>query len=702
MENRIMKETIQTTFIILVFMAGCAPGLWAADFPALNETCHSARAKAEGNVLTISTGTIQRRWRLTDNGPVTIGLKNLETGHEWIEKAPAAGCDFVPAGFSGTLTCTSLTAAPDDDEGFTDEHLAVRAEFRDPESGSEFRWVIWAYPDACGLRTRLSVRKLSKAEASDTVVREGVVDSLPVAVGGKRLYAWTPTKQAAHIESAGMSGEETEHVGLEIRDGDQALVLIKESVKGEDTKDPCGYANTGRFAWDETALRNTGTGWLPEQMTGDDWKACWASWTLVASGSADDVSLAVMRFDRRRFPKRAERDLHIGANTWDPLYRNQDEDVKNPCRENRHQAREQWVLREIDSMVDLGVEALVIDDGWQTTNAEQVNPGKTWRPQKTIDVKPGDSLYEKYPEGVAPNYPDGWTHVRSYAKEKGVKLGLWFSHNADADNIVWNVKELGAFKIKYDFYVTATMALTQRHLEKIRTVSLSANWPFKVEWDTTTQRRIGFYHGREYGPIYPRNLNMRWPSAKYNQRHVFGLASSYGSNRFNIQNLILPIGNPKVAGQEEARQYSEEYCFALAMNASPIFFMGTQYVEGEESRNAFRKMINIYKQHREALFEGYVFPLDGVTGLQNYNPETGVNYLTVFREHDDNQKTKTIKLRFAKPNAKLQVTDLMTGKTDEVTLDGDCNFQWTIETRPDFAFLKVYAENNDKPGKQNP
>jgi hypothetical protein len=54
-----------------------------AQLPVLNQSFQTASVKTNKNLLTVSTGKMQRTWQWTGKGLATISVKNLETGKEW-------------------------------------------------------------------------------------------------------------------------------------------------------------------------------------------------------------------------------------------------------------------------------------------------------------------------------------------------------------------------------------------------------------------------------------------------------------------------------------------------------------------------------------------------------------------------------------------------------------------------------------------
>ena len=142
-------------------LAGDAP---TARLPALSQSLREANARTEGDRLTVRTGPIERVWRLTDKGLVTVSLKNTASGKEWAAPQSAYACDWSMRGFVDertTARLVSLSAKPMWRSLWTSDHLEVVAAFDYPDTRLKVQYVIWAYPGAPGLRTQLRLQGLA-------------------------------------------------------------------------------------------------------------------------------------------------------------------------------------------------------------------------------------------------------------------------------------------------------------------------------------------------------------------------------------------------------------------------------------------------------------------------------------------------------------------------------------------------------------
>ena len=124
-----MRFPIFGTFALLLFQS--LELCRAAEPPvtplSATGTLGAARVTGSSNELTVGTGAIERRWRWTGRGLVTVGLRDLHTGAEWA-RPPQRTCDWDLPGALGDTTAGTLidnTARVSDDDGFSGRHLEV-------------------------------------------------------------------------------------------------------------------------------------------------------------------------------------------------------------------------------------------------------------------------------------------------------------------------------------------------------------------------------------------------------------------------------------------------------------------------------------------------------------------------------------------------------------------------------------------------
>ena len=643
----------------------------------------------DGQKLTVSTGRVSREWQVTNHGLATTRLQ-FGDSKQWAETSPSdTNCDWS-LGDLGDGQLVSLSAQQENDEGFTDDHLQVVAELEYPASHIAVRYVVWAYPNATGLRTQLQLKALPGYEPAGGQWTPQIVETVATTPRMKHRTAFGLMQGIRTTSRSGLLQEQsispqTSSInwanGVVLAGEDGGAILVKESNKHTKVSENSDLA-TGGFDFVGNQVMVTGAGNLPSDLSTREFCTCWATWLVLFEGNPFDAQLALKQFDRRRFPVDPARDIYILANTWGT------EDLRPECL---HAAREENVLRELESVADLGIDVLQIDDGWQTPE---------WTTAATANqVQRGKEAANKF--GDYPVYPEGWARVRARAKQLGVKLGLWAAWTAPIGALESNCDEGGFEYFKLDFAHLNTKARYDSLAAKARQLIEHSGYLASVNWDVTEiAPRMGYFTGREYGNIYlaNRKTDTVRPDVQYVPhcilRNAWQLSKYVNLNKFQV--TVQNVDNVREGAPTDAGLHSHSYAVAIALMSSPIFFQETHYYEGA-ARDEIRNLLAIYKQHREAMYQGYVFPIGDEpnnaswTGFQNHNTETGEGYLTIFRERLNDSPEGTLQLHFLK-GQELTFVDLLTDKTWTQTLGPQGELQVTITESPGFLFLKYESK----------
>ncbi|SDR65428.1 hypothetical protein SAMN05216503_0022 [Polaribacter sp. KT25b] len=170
-----MKNIINS-ILLFVFMSS-----WAQkELPTLNFNLETASVSSQGDKLIVNTGKVERIWKLTNTGLITNAFKNRLTGEVYIENNNELNADWSYYGLIDNNTkgnLINLTASQSNDENFTSEHIEVIAEFEYPSIETSIKYVIWAYPNATGIRTQLFIKGEAEKyiKNSDAKLREDIV-----------------------------------------------------------------------------------------------------------------------------------------------------------------------------------------------------------------------------------------------------------------------------------------------------------------------------------------------------------------------------------------------------------------------------------------------------------------------------------------------------------------------------------------------
>lgn len=414
------------------------------------------------------------------------------------------------------------------------------------------------------------------------------------------------------------------------------LTLVKESHKAVNQNGIDG----GAFVVEKNQVRISGLGLCNQHYQGQawfalsGWRKTWANWIILYSGGESQRQLTLKQFDRARFPFIPQRDAIVMSNTWGS---------RGSGDLSRNAAEQDNVMREIDSAADLGIDLVQIDDGWQCEPhaTSPTNPERDWNPHPS-------------------RWPDGWKTLVSYAQSKNIKLGLWFNSHVDVQKMLANQRTGGFVRFKLDFADCKTREELESLLHKARTLIEANGSMTAINWDLTENNpRVGYFLGREFGSLYLANRE-NGPAPLHRLNHIrytpslvlrdaWHLAHEMNLNQFQIsyQNL-----DEVMQDLSNCQQYSHDYALAITLMGLPILFTETQRLT-EQARLQIRPLLARYKQYRNALTRGYVFPLGNKpsdktwTGFQCHHPDSDSGHVILFRERHNDAPTTKLQLHFA-------------------------------------------------------
>jgi hypothetical protein len=672
MEANMYLKTRLAVALVCVVTITCSEAKENA-MAKINAQLRSAIVRNEDGLLVVSTGIIERRWKWTGKGLLTVGLRDLRRSREWAAMEPAKECDWsLPSSYpKESAVLEGLVAEESSDDGFTSDHLSVTATVAYPAANLKLKYVIWVYPNAPGIRTQLFV----SGDPSIAYTGE-VVDYAPVRAEGlrRRAIGYYNDTQNRHTSETPLIREEIVTASkidwasiLCLEDAQSGMAMVKESHKC--VNQPGVY--TGDFSIDAHGLSNTGTGFEAKHLRKHRDLACWATWVIVYGAGDCERELAIKQFARLRFPIQLSRDMYIKADTWGS---------GNSGRESRDKGTEVEVLKEIDSVSDLGLDGLQIDDGWQ-----QSKKADGWKPDGSIGWRP-------HPEA----YPEGWKRVRDRAEAKGIKLGLWtVAESISLDEMKWNYDQAGFWTWKLDFAHFSNPARIKRNISKVRSFLLYTEHNAQMAWDVTEiAPRYGYFWALEYGCVWLSNRKPNFPESTIPKPWLM-LRENWELARYvNINKFQLPIQNFQMVNREQSDAYkhSHSYEVALGLAGTPVFFQTTYYYQGK-ARDEIRDLVARYKAHREEMFTSYVLPIGDEpsnaswSGFQWYHPERDSGYLMIFRELNNQDKEKRVALRFISDTT-IRLLDIRTGKERSIKLNGSGEGLFSIETPADFLFCR--------------
>lgn len=653
----------------------------------------NAIVKIKDNTIFVSTGKIERSWKWTGKGLLTTSLKNQLTGKEYAKKEAKNQCDWdLPGAItdqsSAELIDVSIKEA--NDSGFSSQYLEVISTIKYTDAGFVLEHVIWAYPNAPGIRTQLRVKALSgySSEKIRTAESERIDYGLKTAVQGaraeylplnfsvensRRYWGYYNNPGGRYDSSRNMLEEKvvagfplflTEDINwasgmsVEYDNGQNGVCVVKESPK---TVNHAAH-HTGSFYSGPDGLSVSGWGLTPDEVVTDRFRECWATWTIVWSKGNDGMQLALKQFDRARYPVFPERDMFILSNTWGPA---------NPG--GAQFTEEDFVMKEIPAVAKLGIDVMQIDDGWQKSGGGP-------------DAK-----------NFSPKYTNGWKDIKAIADKNGVRMGLWVTAKlSTTEELNKNIDELGFVSWKSDFDHLATRTDYEDRIKKYRDV-MKHSW-MKTQFSLCPEYddpRYGWYYFKEYGSIYFQNIQESLPAHLTMVPNSVLMHNWEMTKYFNSNKLQVMLQNPKRVNPDrsDAPQHSHSYCFAMGVPFVPCFFQSAQNLDVQEQEE-LKNFITVYKKHREAIFNCFTFPIGDKpnnkswTGFQMLNEnDKKANYLLLFRELHNQDSKKVIELKFLKGKT-VTLTNVETGKTFVKKASPDGKIEFSMDKPAGYLFLK--------------
>jgi len=144
----------------------------------------------------------------------------------------------------------------------------------------------------------------------------------------------------------------------------------------------------------------------------------------------------------------------------------------------------------------------------------------------------------------------------------------------------------------------------------------------------------------------------------------------------------------------DAYLHSDTSSTALGLPGIPVFLQTTRLLE-EDQRSEIKELLEVYRTHRQALFEALVFPIGSEpnnaewSGFQWVNPESREGYALVFRERLNEETTRLIGLRVMALHQRVRVADLRAGTSVEQTLDSEGRLRLSLADSGHILFLQI-------------
>ncbi len=319
--------------------------------------------------------------------------------------------------------------------------------------------------------------------------------------------------------------------------------------------------------------------------------------------------------------------LHAMSNTWGD-------------RNGRTRVNHDFIMKEITSGADLGLDVIQIDDGWQTGIPKDFDEDGL-----SVDIPDFWRLKDDI-------FPDGLEPLSDYAREMGVELGLWFApesrgvfKNYERDLAVLKhaYSEWGIKYFKLDMTRLVTLDYCERMLDLLDDViGFGAS---SVELDVTADKRLGFLSAAPYGTIFVENRYTAWANYYPHRtlRNLWSLSRFIPASKFQFELVNPELYTDKYSSDDPFRPelYDIDYLFASVMLSNPLFWMETQFLS-DRCRAKLKKIIPLWREYREAFVKADVYPIGNepsgasMTGFAAYMEEEC--HLVLFREATDEKR----------------------------------------------------------------
>lgn len=349
-----------------------------------------------------------------------------------------------------------------------------------------------------------------------------------------------------------------------------------------------------------------------------------------------------------------------------------------------------FVLKEIDTAKEIGLDIVQIDDGWQLGNTADT----TRRDEQNRRIFNGD-----FWELNEDKFPYGMKIITDYATKNNIKVGMWFAPDSH-DNYALLERDVSVLKkaytewgirfFKLDMFWIMSNAEREKFLELLKEI-YSFGDDVSVQLDVTRNLRINYLCGHKYGTIFAENRYTKHSSAFPHRtlRNLWMISKYIPSSKFQFE-MLNPDLNKNAYNADDPfapSLYTMDYLFATVMLSNPLFWMEMQFLS-DERKKQLKGIMEVWKEHRAILAKADVMPIgDKPTGRSftgfyisdNGKPE----YMLLFREATTESKA-VIKLPVQSADAKILASN------DDAKIKIENGFVYAEFTKPrSYAFVKL-------------
>ena len=344
------------------------------------------------------------------------------------------------------------------------------------------------------------------------------------------------------------------------------------------------------------ALRGSGVDY---QAQPDCRIPCYAS--AVGAAGTDALMTEFFRYYTAFCRSDPSRHLFLMSNTWGD--RSQDSAV---C--------EAFILKELDTAKELGIQILQIDDGWQkgVTANSRSQQGGVW-----------EGYYSQDPDFWSVNplrFPNGLAPVLQKARSLGIQIGLWFSpdssrefQNVDRDiDTLWQLhQQYGICYFKLDGIKIRSKLCEVRFIHLLKTLTEKSQGRIRFNLDVTAEDRFGYLYEIPYGTLFVENrytdFGNYFPHSTF--RNLWSLSAVIPPRKLQMEFLNCRRNAHIYSGLPFAPDtYSMDYVFATVLPANPLAWMELQHLS-QRDRDCLAPLTSLYLQYQQQLFASQVIPI---------------------------------------------------------------------------------------------
>ncbi len=287
----------------------------------------------------------------------------------------------------------------------------------------------------------------------------------------------------------------------------------------------------------------------------------------------------------------------VMSNTWGD--RSQDKCVS-----------ETFLKMEILRAVQIGVDIVQIDDGWQkgrSSNSALTNNG-VWN----------GGFYRNDSDFWTPDpekFPSGFGALCKFAWDQGITLGLWFSPDSENDYANWQRdaatildlwRTYGICHFKLDGMDICTKAAERNFLRMCIRLLMESEGQIQFQMDITNESRLGYFYEKEMGCLFVENRYTDWGNYYPHNtlRNLWQLA-----HYIPAQKLLFEVLNPhrnegKYAKDDilAPKNYDIDYLYASVMASNPLMWCEMQHLPEEDLRR-LHLLSRVMRQYRDDFLE---------------------------------------------------------------------------------------------------